>query len=107
MVLGGMLQRKGDIMRRRTFSCDLILIWSCETPHQLSVMCGGLNASCSRLMGSEKLEKTASVSGPSFVLSQKAADEVRDCHKMQSFAYSLADPGAAWTDTIQSVLCEG
>lgn len=107
MVLGGMLQRKGDIMRRRTFSCDLILIWSCETPHQLSVMCGGLNASCSRLMGSEKLEKTASVSGPSFVLSQKAADEVRDCHKMQSFAYSLADPGAARTDTIQSVLCEG
>lgn len=25
---------------------------------------------------------TVSVSGPSFVLSQKAADEVRDCHKM-------------------------
>lgn len=38
---------------------------------------------------------TVSVSGASFVPSQKAADEVRDCHKMRPFAYSLADPVGA------------
>lgn len=30
-----------------------------------------------------------SASGPSFVLNQEAADEVRDCHKMQLFTLSL------------------
>lgn len=51
---------------------------------------------------------TVSVSGASFVPSQKAADEVRDCHKMRPFAYSLADPvGAAFSKRRSNGLCWG